>query len=290
MRILVLSTFFCLFSLTSVFTQTASKKRLALVAGTNVGVLSAGLIGAHSIWYAQFPKSKFHTFDDRNEWQNMDKYGHVFTAYQLTNVHYQTWKWTGLNERKSLLIGSSLAWVYQFSLEILDAYNQQWGFSWSDVAANTAGVAFFTSQELLLKRQAIQLKFGYKSTRFAQYRPNVLGSNFQEQLLKDYNGQSYWLAVAPTSFLSDENKVAPWLQLAFGTSIDGQLYGDKKEVIIQNKVFTPRKEFAMGLDIDWSQLPMKRKKLKKILTYLNLVKMPLPAVYWRNGVCYFGMF
>jgi hypothetical protein len=32
----------------------------------------------------------------------------------------------------------------------------------------------------------------------AQYRPNVLGSSLAEQILKDYNGQTYWLSVVYT--------------------------------------------------------------------------------------------
>jgi hypothetical protein len=36
--------------------------------------------------------------------------------------------------------------------------------------------------------------------QYAQYRPNVLGSSLAEQILKDYNGQTYWLSVNLHSF------------------------------------------------------------------------------------------
>jgi hypothetical protein len=62
------------------------------------------------------------------------------------------------------------------------------------------GTALFVSQELLWKEQRITPKFSFHTTQYAQYRPNVLGSSLAEQMLKDYNGQTYWLSVNLHSF------------------------------------------------------------------------------------------
>jgi hypothetical protein len=67
-----------------------------------------------------------------------------------------------------------------------------------DIIANASGTALFVSQELLWKEQRITPKF--HTTQYAQYRPNVLGSSLAEQMLKDYNGQTYWLSVNLHSF------------------------------------------------------------------------------------------
>ncbi|MBK9593536.1 MAG: hypothetical protein IPO32_19230 [Crocinitomicaceae bacterium] len=43
-----------------------------------------GSIGAlQFVWYDDFAKSKFHTFDDHNEWQQMDKMGHMVTSWNF---------------------------------------------------------------------------------------------------------------------------------------------------------------------------------------------------------------
>jgi hypothetical protein len=71
------------------------------------------------------------------------------------------------------------------------------GASSGDIIANASGTALFVSQELLWKEQRITPNFFH--TRHAQYRPNVLGA-LAEQILKDYNGQTYWLSVNLHSF------------------------------------------------------------------------------------------
>jgi hypothetical protein len=46
-----------------------------------------------------------------------------------------------------------------------------------------------------MEGKRITPKFSFHTTQYAQYRPNVLGSSLAEQILKDYNGQTYWLSV-----------------------------------------------------------------------------------------------
>ena len=38
-------------------------------------------------WYYQYNSGKFHFFDDSREWFAMDKVGHFFSAYSLTNFN-----------------------------------------------------------------------------------------------------------------------------------------------------------------------------------------------------------
>jgi hypothetical protein len=87
------------------------------------------------------------------------------------------------------------------------------GASSGDIIANASGTALFVSQ-LLWKEQRITPKFSFHTTH-AQYRPNVLGSSLAEQMLKDYNGQTYWLSVNLHSFYKG-SKIPKWLNLAIG--------------------------------------------------------------------------
>jgi len=47
---------------------------------------TAVTIGLNYLWYKKFPHSKFHMFNDNNEWLSMDKMGHATTAYNIAAI------------------------------------------------------------------------------------------------------------------------------------------------------------------------------------------------------------
>jgi hypothetical protein len=70
--------------------------------------------------------------------------------------------------------------------------------------------------------ERITPKFSFHTTQYAQYRPNVLGSSLAEQMLKDYNGQTYWLSIYTPSIKAQKPK---WLN--YGSGWNGMLTGNK---------------------------------------------------------------
>ena len=272
-------------------TDTTWNKRSYWVAGGNIAVAATSVVLLNEVWYKKYPKSKFHTFDDSKEWLQMDKLGHSYTTYQLSNLEFALWRWARMPEKKAAFLSAGIAWSYQFSIEIFDAFNAEWGFSWSDLTANTLGAGLFLSQQLGWKEQRFQLKFGYLSSPYARIRPNTLGSNFPERLLKDYNAQSYWLCVAPGTFFK-ESRFPKWLQIGVGYSSNAKLHGDLNSYTdpVSQKTYFAQREFALSIDIDWSQLPIKKPWLRKLLKPLNSIKIPFPSVFWRGKTCYFGFF
>lgn len=221
----------------------------------------------------------------------MDKCGHAFTAYRLSMMEYTAWRWARMPRKKAIWLSGGIAWTYQLSVEILDGFSAEWGFSPSDLAANTVGSALFIGQQLGWNEQRFQLKFGYKPSPYAAIRPDALGASFPQRLLKDYNAQSYWLCVAPGTFFK-ESRFPKWIQIGFGYSADAKLHGyDQVYTDVKTgKTYYAKQEYALSLDIDWAQIPVKKPWVRKILKPLNTIKIPFPALFWRNGVCYFGMF
>ncbi len=291
-KILLLCLLLCLPILSSAqLADTTWNKRSYWVAGTDLALGGGSVALLSVVWYRDYPKSGFHFFDDYSEWLYMDKLGHSYTAYQLSMVNYAAWRWARMPKKKAAVLSGGIAWTYQLSVEVLDGFSAEWGFSWADLTANTAGAGLFIGQQLGWDEQRFQLKFGYKASPYAAIRPAALGSNFSERLLKDYNAQSYWLCVAPGTFFK-ESTFPKWLQLGFGYSIDAKLNGDSNTYtdLKTGITYFARQEYALSLDLDWSQLPIRKPWLKKLLKPLNTVKIPFPAVFWRNGVCYFGMF
>ncbi len=280
--------FFLFISLQTLAQDSLNKKRVAVVGGGNAVIGGGSVALLSAVWYSDYPKSDFHLFNDGTNWMQMDKVGHAYTAYQLCRAEHAAWTWTGLSNKRSALLSSGIAWTYQLSVELMDGYSQEWGFSVPDLVANTAGVGLFLGQQLGYGEQHYYLKYCYKPSPYAALRPNTLGSDLPEKLLKDYNAQSYWLSFSPRIAINQKNW-PEWLQLSVGYSADAKLKGDANLYSIDGFTYRAQREWGLSLDIDWSKLPVKKPWLKKSLGVLNAVKVPFPAVYWRNGVCYVGM-
>jgi hypothetical protein len=269
--------------------DTLNKKRLTGI-GIATGTTWAGSMTAlYTVWYGKQELSGFHAYDDSRSWLQMDKLGHVYTAWKINDLSSSMFRWTGLDRKRSLLVGSSVAWGYQATLEVFDGLSEDWGFSWADLASNTVGVLGYASQELLWKEQRLIPKFSYRPTEFAAYRPEVLGGNFTESLLKDYNGQSYWLSISPGNFM-DEGKFPNWLCFSIGYSAHERLYGDEDQAILslggENRSFDSSREWLFSLDLDLSRIPVKKKWASLILKQLNHLKVPFPAIVFREGKLY----
>lgn len=267
--------------------NTLNIKRTAWTSGVIAAGWTGSILALKNVWYKDSWTGNFHFFDDSRQWLGMDKAGHLYTGNLLAKNVSSIYRWSGLNRKQSLLIGSSISFGYLASLELLDGFSDKWGFSWSDVGANAFGVAWYVWQDLLWEEQRFKLKFSAHLSPYAKHRPNVLGSSFSERILKDYNGQTYWLSITPAQFLSKSSNFPKWLSFSFGYSIDEKLHGDLNvynQVGIQNNIhtFKAKSQYLFSLDIDFEQFNPKRKWVKTVFKVINHVKVPFPAVIF-NG-------
>ncbi|MCT4628676.1 DUF2279 domain-containing protein [Winogradskyella sp.] len=242
---------------------------------TEVSLASVALVGLDQLWYADYPRSKFKTINDSDEWLQMDKMGHVFSSYQLGRLGANVLNWAGVSKKDQLIYGSTLGLVFLTAVEVMDGFSEEWGFSWTDMAANAAGTGLYVGQELLWEEQRILLKYSFHRTRFAKQRPEKLGSGLAEEFLKDYNGQTYWLSANINSFLKSEH-IPNWLNLAFGYGANGMLTGDTYDPLFLNQNRT--RQYYLSLDIDLSRIKTKSSVLKTIFDVFNVIKIPFPAL------------
>lgn len=264
-----------------------NKKRVLAVSLTG-GLGWAGSISAlQFVWYKDFDKSKFHFFNDSHEWQQMDKMGHLYTSWQFGRFVGDLYEWSGVNHKKSAMIGAAYSLGYMTTFELLDATNVEWGFSWSDMGFNTLGTATYFMQEFLWNKQFVHFKFSYNNSGLAQYRPNVLGSDFANKLLKDYNGQTYWMSFNPVHWFKPESKIPKWIDLSFGYSINNQLIGDGGTFIYtdgsEQLSFTPYRQYFLSFDVNFEAIPVKSRWLKLLFRGLNFIKVPFPALEFSQG-------
>ena len=201
-----------------------AKLRQAEVIGAEGAIFAITIYALDRIWYRQYPKSKFHIFNDNGEWLQMDKLGHMIPSYYLSRLGSQTMQWAGVPRKESVIYGAGLSLLFMTTLEVKDGYSVGWGFSYGDMIANVSGNLLYSAQELGWKQQRITPQFSYHFSIYSQYRPNILGKTFFERLLKDYNGQTYWLSTNPTLFNPKLN-FPSWFNITLGYNAYGMTGG-----------------------------------------------------------------
>ena len=257
--------------------DTLNSKRRNTVVISEVSFASLSLIGLNQLWYADFPKSKFHSINDGDEWLQMDKFGHVLSSYHLSRVGAEVLNWSGVRKKDQLVYGSLLGFGFLTTVEIFDGFSKEWGFSWPDIAANTVGTGLYVGQELLWNEQRITLKYSFHRTKFAELRPNKLGSNLLEEVFKDYNGQTIWLSTNINAF-SKTSKLPKWLNVAFGYGAHGMLTGrdDSSSQLFLNQ--DRHRQFYLSLDVDFTRIETKSHVLKTLFSLINVLKIPSPTL------------
>lgn len=271
-------------------------KSRKLFLASSTGALSAGSIAyLGHVWYSKYNTSKFHDFDDAAEWLQMDKVGHTLTNFQMANLMMKSFDWAGYSRKQSLFIGGTIGFSYMAIIEVMDGYSKGWGFSVTDMAANTLGSAIAISQHALWKEQRFNLKFSVHQTKYAQYNPDLLGDDFGSRILKDYNGQTYWLSVSPFAFVKSNKKLPKWLAISFGYGADGMLGAFYNNVaVIDNEgnvtEFPRQRQYYLSLDVDLSKIKTKYKFVNAVFNAFNILKIPAPTLEFQNGKTKFYYF
>ncbi|MEO6917231.1 MAG: DUF2279 domain-containing protein [Chitinophagaceae bacterium] len=273
-------------------TEQTNTARLWTVAGTHAAIWGACFVVLNKAWYADYKRVPFHFFNDNNEWLQMDKGGHIWTAYLVSRLSTNMWKWTGLPEKKAVILGGAAAIAFQSIIEVQDGFSQEWGFSIGDMTANVIGAAAYVSQQLTWKEQRILIKFSsfpYSYPADLKVRRDQLsGTSYAERILKDYNGQTYWLSANIKSFFP-ETRLPAWLNISVGYAGRGMLGGtenrwtDKSGLPHDRTDIARTRHFYLSPDIDLSRIKTSHKWLSSVLSVVNIIKIPAPALEIGSG-------
>lgn len=277
-----------------------NKKRFYTALGIGSVIYGAGTYSLVKYWYSDYGFTKFHTFDDWGEWKHMDKIGHVYTAYNQSSVMYDGARWTGMKKSNSLIFGFTMGMLLQTTIEVLDGFSPEWGFSYADMSANVLGAGVFFAQQKLWDEQRILMKVSSGKRTYSQeplYSANgngisslnqraneLFGKSFPEKYLKDYNAQTYWLSFNLSSFIKDHD-IPPWLNVSVGYGAQNMYGGFANSWTDQNgneyslnNDFDRYNQYYLTPDIDFRRIPVKSQYLKALFKALNLVKFPMPGL------------
>ena len=262
--------------------DTLNKKRrnaVYITAGTGAAV---AIVGLNQLWYSDYPRSSFHFLNDNTSWMQMDKFGHAMSAYFIGKLGMDALAWAGESKKNQLIYGATMGWAFITTIEIFDGFSEEWGFSTGDVIANTLGASLLIGQELLWGEQRIQYKFSFSPTNYPEMIPGKLGDNFIQQVIKDYNGQTYWFSINLWSFFK-ESKIPKWLNIAIGYGANGLPEDSYNFGVHPPQPIESYRQFYTSIDIDLTKIHTKSPFLKTVFNVFNYLKIPAPTLEYRSN-------
>lgn len=281
-------------------------KRFWTAAGVGVSLYAASMYSLNKMWYADYPRSRFHLFNDWGEWGNMDKVGHAFSAYNESLFFYNGARWTGMTDNQAIWTSVGIGTLIQSSIELLDGFSDKWGFSLSDVGFNTLGCGLFAAQEYAWGEQRIVMKVssyrrpysdmpilsnsGENTSSIQAHADHMFGTSLPAIFLKDYNAQTIWLSANIASFMPrKDNNIPKWLNVAVGYGVQNIFGGyhnqwsENGETYSLNKATYPRyRQMYLSLDIDLTRIRTKNRFLKTFFSVFNMIKIPAPAIEFNT--------
>ncbi len=245
------------------------------------------------IWYKDHERVPFHYYNDLKGYNQIDKFGHAYGGYLESYIGFHSLLWAGVPRRKAVWYGGSFGFLLQLPIEIWDGMYEGWGFSWSDVVANTIGSALVVGQELAFREQIVKYKLSFYPSPYAKQANGYLGEGIN-QFMYDYNGHTNWLSFGINRVIKNE-RIPDWVNFAIGYSAGG-MFGEFKNKTSYKGVAIPETErfrqFLFSLDIDFSAIPARNKNLKKLLNSMFMIKVPFPAmeINTKGGLRFYPLY
>jgi len=192
--------------------------------------------------------------------------------------------WGGIDEGKSNLLGAATSLVFMSTIEVLDGYSSNFGASAWDLVANVAGIGLYLGQEALWNEIRIHPKFSFWPTNYPELRPNVLGSNFSEELFKDYNGQTYWLSIDLDRFIpNSKSKILKWINVGIGYGAYNMAFARDSQNLASG--YNTYRQYYLALDLDLSHIHSKSSLVNSLIYLVNMIHLPAPGIeFTKNKV------
>ncbi|HYI78258.1 MAG TPA: DUF2279 domain-containing protein, partial [Chryseolinea sp.] len=107
-----------------------------------------------------------------------------------------------------------------------------------------------------------------------------LGNDLPSELLKDYNGQTFWLSVDMDKFI----KFPRWLNFAAGYGAEGMIYARDYQNA-EAGYPEPYRQYYLSIDFDLRAIRSRSKAVNTLLFFANMIKIPAPTLeFSKDGV------
>lgn len=259
-------------------TSHVSASRLALFGGVTVAAMVTVHVQQQQAWW-NGPKGSFWLYNDWKFARGVDKIGHMYGAYVAATAFREGFRWCGLSNRSSLLLGASAALALELYVELEDGFHEIYGFSPGDAMADFLGVGFLLAQETYPVLENFRIKWSYWPSSDLR---EALRNGENRTFLDDYEGQKHWLAIDPHFALGDNlGRIIPaWLGIAVGYGVEGSIRqrGDAQGA------------FYIALDYNLRRLSSGEGFLHTLFHALDLVHLPAPGIKIYRKEVRFGIY
>lgn len=273
----------CIHTASAQSMDSINKKRFIPVVASAGIIYGSCMIGLYQTWYKDTSNTSFHWHNDNLQWNQMDKMGHIYSSFYISRISMDLLKWSGVSKNKAILFGALNGFLMMSSIELFDGHSASYGASWGDLISNGIGAGFVASQYLIWDELRIVPKFSYHESSYASLRPNVLGSHWNDRLLKDYNGQTYWYSFNIRKFIGEQAFIPKGLCLSVGYGADEMVFGSE----VQNALngYHSYRQVYFSLDLDLESYKSKKKWVNTLLYAFNTIKIPMPTIELnRKGI------
>lgn len=253
------------------------QKELRIAAITTGAVYGAGLAGLNHLWYRHSERQSFRFFDDNAEWKQVDKLGHFYSSFYLSYGFAKGLRHYGVKPAKADLTAAIIGFAVLVPIEVFDGFSDAYGASVGDLVADGAGSIFYYGQTRLWDEIRIIPRFSYRNSAYADLRPELLGRG-AERIIKDYNGQTYWLSVDMDKFF----RFPKWLNIGVGYGANGMVYA--RDWQHEPKGFArPYRQYYLGIDLDPGAIRTRSKAVKTLLFIAGMIRIPAPALEFSQN-------
>jgi hypothetical protein len=145
-------------------------------------------------------------FGEDTKYGGIDKLGHAYTGYLLTEYFSNRVAHTADDPRGAIITGAILGMSTQMLVEIFDGFSGGYGASYEDVIANGVGVGFSVVENLVPGLdEKIDFRLEYIQSDYSSFQP-----------VTDYAGQKYVLALKLSGFEELEDTPLRFVELQAG--------------------------------------------------------------------------
>ena len=225
-------------------------------------------------WSGEESKGFFFNADWDDVFRDQDKFGHFLGGYQLTRIGAAVLDNACISPARAITLSAIYATLFQLQIEIWDARFEKYGFSYPDLLANTAGMAYAVAQHKYPTLKRIKPTISYSRSAAMQARDagRLPDSEIRQSL--DYSGQTYWFSAEVDPFLPEAARPY-WpdvLRFSVGHSITDWIDP------VTGHSFRARRKILLSLDFDASKLPGEHPIWRTVKNTISYIRLPAPAL------------
>ncbi len=129
-------------------------------------------------------------FDESTKYGGMDKLGHAFTGYLMSDALTWAIRRNSIDPRGAELTGALLSVSLMTYIEIFDGLSAEHGFSYEDLVAGAVGATFSALRNTYPElKNKVDFRMQYLKSEYGSFEP-----------FGDYEGQKYLVAVKLAGF------------------------------------------------------------------------------------------